>query len=473
MSLQMAPYINSHEGINRFDTLFDKIQKNLLVSIDSDYKFVTNNFLAKNSVEKILKTYYPNSVIEIYYLSEQAYMMLEQILYPNSFLKTNDFDPNELIQKLGLFDEIINYFSKIDKTINWNDLFLKKLDKKEENNLIIQKDKTEFNISSRLQNIFVDLRYSDSRKNSEKEINLDENKYLASNSLNDDLHGTPNWINLEYFNESLLQNETTYNFYFNSQFNNLIMIPISSDYLSNPKFKLYLSEMIFISNEKLNESQIKQLSTLKDEIFVDLNDAKNLLNRILHDKIIDSKLSIDEIKNLMTKYFVFDNNPEHCIKFTNIWSIISSEIKVTESLENYIKRQLPIIFKDMGLQKKRLSDGIYWYGLVKKNIVDKTEPNNNLSLLDETQLLNIDISQIINQRNQDIETIYSNNKLSGQYVNFPKSEIILKPFLSENNKENQENNKFVETQILPQINDNQVNISSDISKIIKRNKSNK
>lgn len=448
MSLQMAPYTSSTEGtVTRFDSIFnfDKKQKNLLIKIDDDYKIITNNFLGKNAIEKVLKTYYPNSLIEIYNLSDHANLMLEQISYPNSFLKSNDFDPNELVLKLGLFDEIINYFNKIDKTINWNDLFLKNAKTNVEEN-------EEINTSS----IIDKIRPFDILNTDNKLIILEETKYQASNSFND---GVSNWINLENFNESLLENETTYNFYFNTQFNNLIMIPISSDYLSNPKFKLYLSELVFISNEKLNDNQIKQLSGIKDEIFVDLNDAKHLLNRILHDKIIDSKLSIDEIKSLMTKYFVFDNNPEHCIKFTNIWSIISSEIKVTESLENYIKRQLPIIFKDMGLQKKRLADGIYWYGLVKK-MIEKTE-SKNLYWLDETQLLNMDISQMINQRNQDIENIYLNNK---SVVNFPNPEIILKP-------SEMENKKIHESEIVNK--NEEVILSSDISKIIKRKQSNK
>ena len=32
-----------------------------------------------------------------------------------------------------------------------------------------------------------------------------------------------------------------------------------------------------------------------------------------------------------------------------------------------MKRQLPIILNDMGLKKKRLADGIYWYGLISKS----------------------------------------------------------------------------------------------------------
>ena len=65
--------------------------------------------------------------------------------------------------------------------------------------------------------------------------------------------------------------------------------------------------------------------------------------------MIDSKLSIEEIKGLVKKYFTINTNSSDCIKFTNIWTTISSEIKVSESYINYIRRQLPNILIDLGL----------------------------------------------------------------------------------------------------------------------------
>jgi len=57
---------------------------------------------------------------------------------------------------------------------------------------------------------------------------------------------------------------------------------------------------------------------------------------------------LKKLKDLL-KYFTINTNSSDCIKFTNIWTTISSEIKVSESYINYIRRQLPNILIDLGL----------------------------------------------------------------------------------------------------------------------------
>jgi hypothetical protein len=191
---------------------------------------------------------------------------------------------------------------------------------------------------------------------------------------NYEIEPSGSYMNLENFEESLLDYHKDYTIYFNNQFNNVIIIESKSDFIgSNNKLKKLFQEIIFVTKERLSKETYIEVSKLSQDVFVNVDDVKTKLNKILHDKVINSKLSIDEIKFLIKKYFSIDTNPEHCVKFTNIWDIISSELKVSESFVNYTKRQLPLILQDLGLNKKRLSGGIYWYGLVRKPL-DTTKP---------------------------------------------------------------------------------------------------
>jgi hypothetical protein len=89
-----------------------------------------------------------------------------------------------------------------------------------------------------------------------------------------------------------------------------------------------LPELILLfSNCKINMNQFEQFTKVSKEIFVNAEDAKMKINKMINDKVIDSKLSIEEMKDLISKYFTINTNPENRVKFTNIWEIISSEIK--------------------------------------------------------------------------------------------------------------------------------------------------
>jgi hypothetical protein len=63
------------------------------------------------------------------------------------------------------------------------------------------------------------------------------------------------------------------------------------------------------------------------------------------------------------------------MKFTDIYDKILS-ISSVNSInlgvdKSQLKNNLPLILKNMGLEKKRYSDGIYWYGLVWKKDVNE------------------------------------------------------------------------------------------------------
>lgn len=356
--------------------------KNFLVKIDDDYKLITDCLhLNVEKLEKVVKTYYPNNDLEIYPVANNINLLSSYICNTNSFLKNNEIDPKMFIDYFNKFDEMIGYLNifgsshkftvalqsigKYEPVSHTRLLDSNAIDKqfktfKEDNSSFpktllgpVMFETTGTYVNDNIGNVDSIAPYS-----GEFLGNVDDSNYESNFS---------NYMSLDNFSESLLDFHKDYHIYFNNQFNNVIILDAHSDFIgSNEKIKRIFPEIIFVAKERLGKESYEEVSKLASDIFVNVDDVKTKLNKILHDKVIDSKLSIDEIKYLIKKYFAIDTNPEHCIKFTNIWEIISSELRVSESYVNYIKRQLPIILQDLGLNKKRLSDGIYWYGLVRK-----------------------------------------------------------------------------------------------------------
>jgi hypothetical protein len=187
-------------------------------------------------------------------------------------------------------------------------------------------------------------------------------------------------MSLDNFNDTILNSSIKYNIYYNNQFNNIFIIGTDDDMQLPLHTNQLLQEFsLLFSNFKLDISQEERLKLCK-EILVNEDDAKTKINRMMNDTIIDSKLTINEMKELITKYFTITTNLENRVRFTNIWEIITSKLKISEPYVAYLKRQLPVILEDLKLQKKRYADGIYWYGLVRKYIKNDIE-NEIIALL--------------------------------------------------------------------------------------------
>jgi len=82
-----------------------------------------------------------------------------------------------------------------------------------------------------------------------------------------------------------------------------------------------------------------------------------------------------KIIKFITKYYTISTNVKDRMKFTDIYDKILS-ISSVNSInlgvdKSQLKNNLPLILKNMGLEKKRYSDGIYWYGLVWKKDVNE------------------------------------------------------------------------------------------------------
>jgi hypothetical protein len=332
-----------------------------IIKIDDDYKFVTFNS-STNNLERIINKYYKNNDIKITSLSYNTDVnFIKSMLKPNSFFNNNDFDADEFVEKINEYTKLVEYFNiKSNKKIEVKESIPDAIKPIFPNNDLIRG--------------YTETKYDESMSLIE---GYTEDKYNEHMSLND-------------FNDTLLNSGSKFNIYYNNQFNNIFIIETADD-MQLPLANQLLQEFsLLFSNCKLNMSQEERIMLCK-EILVNEDDAKTKINKMINDTIIDSKLSIDEMKELITKYFTITTSLENRVKFTNIWEIITSKLKISEPYVSYLKRQLPIILEDLKLQKKRYSDGIYWYGLLKKDIVTAANSLDEIKLsraIDDTVYTN-------------------------------------------------------------------------------------
>jgi hypothetical protein len=339
------------------------INRNYLVKINEDYKVITNNYLEENKLKKMFDIYYPDSQVEFTSLSNYDFKLIESLFKlltsDNSFLKY-DIEPLHFMQNLNSLNSVVKYFRSFDSSLNifGSDSTLKESVKSSNENS---------EVGFKLVNVSRETR-------SVRDIIEKDNKTDSVLDV-EGVERINNYQLIEKFDSSLLEHSEEYNIYFNSQFNNIFIIRVNSDYFNSNKIKSLFPEFKLVSKiiVDIDSNKQKQLFEMKQDIYVNQEDAKNRLDKIMDDKNINTKLSFEEIKNLINKYFDIDTNPEHCFKFSTIFNIISSNFNVSESYINYLKRQLPMILSEMGLQKKRMSDGIYWYGLTKKELNNKKE----------------------------------------------------------------------------------------------------
>jgi hypothetical protein len=111
----------------------------------------------------------------------------------------------------------------------------------------------------------------------------------------------------------------------------------------------------------------------------------NLYNQYKND--MKTKTEFENIKDFITNSYDINDNINYKIKASDILTIIEnyySETNNTNFIQGDIsfRNKLSKYLTDLGLKKKRLSDGIYYFGLVLKDN-SKYKYNNNINLLDK------------------------------------------------------------------------------------------
>jgi hypothetical protein len=324
-----------------------------IIKIDDSYKVVSNS-IEQNELIDLIYRIYCNSDVTIYSLPKKDYTnTLSRLKLKNSFIENEINDMMEFCENLVKSANLDHYFTNFTKLDSPDNIEVKQIDIKH---------------GSSITSIHPDYN-----------INLEVNDCVQPyndmsyvNSLSDGIYSS-NIIYKEYNNKNDNSDNLfpVYKVYFNTMQNNINIYQFSIN-----RVKDIFPEMIEIYSGKLTDEQFNDISELINEVYVNEEDAKLSINKVVYDKVLSTKLSFGELKRLINKYFVLDNNIENKIKFTNIWNIITKNFNISEQYIGYYKHQLPIVLEGMGLSKKRYSDGMYWYGLTEKNV--KAEKENTL-----------------------------------------------------------------------------------------------
>lgn len=125
----------------------------------------------------------------------------------------------------------------------------------------------------------------------------------------------------------------------------------------NYEYDIQLPEFVFIGN--FNKIEIDNINKLVDKT--------NYIS--LFNKVINGKNYKENIVKYINENYVITNDDKDRKKISDLQEEINKNIRLFDNDRNnlisYIKTNLSEILKDLGLNKKRYSDGIYWYGLNK------------------------------------------------------------------------------------------------------------
>lgn len=106
---------------------------------------------------------------------------------------------------------------------------------------------------------------------------------------------------------------------------------------------------------------------IKDMNFKNVEQLKSYLRHL-----VPSTVSNEKISKCINKLYEITEDLEDRMKFSELYNVLLKEMKVEQDDDKkLLKNLLPKCLKDMELEKKRYSDGQYWYGLKKIVKTDK------------------------------------------------------------------------------------------------------
>lgn len=313
-----------------------------IIKIDDDYKVVDTE-LSQSQLMCLLTYVYPNSEVVIHTLPSYDYTKTKSCLQiKNSFLENHNIS------------DALVFCENLVKSAQLNTYF---------DSCFGLREFSCIDMPNGIE-VFKSNDYNGDLKSLEVVNEYDPTGNVYS-SFNDSL--VP--VSTSY--DTYADIESKYYIYFNSQTNSIMTFQFQINHMTS-----LFQELVEIYSGTISADEYTMIEGLCKEIYVDAEDARNSINKIINDNVIDSKLSLMELKTIIKKYFTIDSNPENRIKFTNILEIIGKGITISSQYNSYYRHILPTVLEDLGLSKKRYSDGVYWYGLQDKkkqtDFVNKT-----------------------------------------------------------------------------------------------------
>ncbi len=122
---------------------------------------------------------------------------------------------------------------------------------------------------------------------------------------------------------------------------------------------------------KLDKSEVENIKNYFHKRYFESNET--LLKKInsfesLFDINNDKKNDIvnNEIEGFIRERYTFDNDPKNIMKANEILNALMLELQYYNKDKMKLSKELSGILLNMGLKKKRMADGIYYYGIVPK-----------------------------------------------------------------------------------------------------------
>jgi hypothetical protein len=233
---------------------------------------------------------------------------------------------------------------------------------------------------------------------------------------------------------------------YNSQFFNTMVIQkhLYETVITGADSELYIPEIevvreIVLSNEfALKECQEllnKQIYYTKADINKDLDYFMN--------KATGDYPSLENIRQYIQQAYELDNNCENRIQFKNLCDDIFLNLNVAKKYQECVKRSLPMIFAGLGLEKKRYSEGVFWFGIkprtdtIYKAREDDDAMTRKLTPDEAQRLMDIEINARANI-DKSGAAMFERQRILG-YLPLHKNGMTAK----EIKKKNQDNRKFV------------------------------
>jgi len=323
-----------------------------LACIDNEkYRIVpeiSDDKLGNNIYPQVYKEIYPDSEIE---LSPVKYnpLLKEVVNFIDSydFVSTKELDPEKEFEMKKLCTKI----SELTKSFLVLKPFLKK---KIESSVNTTRTGIDFIIDAVIKEKPVP-KIKNQETLSEAIIPLQDISTPCKNPEIEGFNiGTKGYCTLEEGKptESFFSVEEKIRVFYN-ELNNCIVLGNGYTYYF-PELKLLL--------ESTDPRLLTIIKRSSNEIFSSFEEAKKYIETSM-----EHRINSDDIKTFIKTNYIMSDDPKETVQFSTILDSVSTHFKLDDSYKKSINYSLPVILKDLGLSKKRKSDGMYWYGLKFKN----------------------------------------------------------------------------------------------------------
>jgi hypothetical protein len=140
--------------------------------------------------------------------------------------------------------------------------------------------------------------------------------------------------------------------------------------------KKYQNQFCFEEKLSLNENEFNHSafdSYFKDKTFDNIEDFNQLFD-IFKNLNSEEMILENKIKKYLLDNFDITESPSDCISSKDLNDMFVGLLEISSKEVISFRNKLGRILLSFGLKKKRLSDGNYYYGLIKKEKTKKVEP---------------------------------------------------------------------------------------------------